>query len=243
MNSIDSPSELPAAGYQISHFLSSENFSRLENIMYAQNAPEGSHIFWEGDKAERLFYVRKGQVKITKATEDGKELILYILQKGDFFGEFGGNGDLRYGYNGEATKDSIVGVIQQKDLEILFYQHGDFAVEFIRWMGLMQRTIQSKLRDLLLFGKSGALASTLIRLANSCGEKTEGGAIKLMIKLTNTDLANMIGTTRESVNRLLSSYKDEGVISYEQGFILIHNLKYFKDIVRCPACPADICRI
>jgi CRP/FNR family transcriptional regulator len=113
----------------------------------------------------------------------------------------------------------------------------------MKWMGLMQRTTQSKFRDLMLFGKTGALASTLIRLTNTCGEKSEDGSIKLAIKLTNTDLANMIGTTRESVNRLLSTYKEEGVISYEQGQIIIHDLLYLKSIVNCPNCPPEICRI
>ncbi|MDF2936679.1 MAG: Crp/Fnr family transcriptional regulator [Paenibacillaceae bacterium] len=243
MSSLDTRPEFTPSSYQIGHFLTAENVSRLENIMYPQNAPEGSHVFWEGDKAEKLFYIRKGQVKITKSTEDGKELILNILQKGDFFGEFGGYGDMHYGYNGEAIKDSVIGVVQQKDLEILVYQHGDFAVEFMKWMGLMQRTTQSKFRDLMLFGKTGALASTLIRLTNTCGEKNEDGSIKLAIKLTNTDLANMIGTTRESVNRLLSTYKEEGVISYEQGQIIIHDLLYLKSIVNCPNCPPEICRI
>lgn len=242
MNPQGLPLETSVNSYQIAHFLSKENFERLENIMYPQNAPEGSHIFWEGDKAEKLFYVHKGQVKITKSTEDGKELILFILQKGDFFGEFGGSGDMTYGYNGEAIKDSVVGVVQQKDMEILVYQHGDFAVEFLKFVGLLQRTTQSKFRDLMLFGKSGALASTLIRLTNSCGEKVDDG-VKLGIKLTNTDLANMIGTTRESVNRLLSSYKDEGIIGYEQGLIVIHDLSRLKSICNCPNCPPEICRI
>ncbi|MNC58933.1 Anaerobic regulatory protein [compost metagenome] len=53
----------------------------------------------------------------------------------------------------------------------------------------------------------------------------------------------MIGTTRESVNRLLSTYKEEGVISYEQGQIIIHDLLYLKSIVNCPNCPPEICRI
>ena len=229
--------------YQISHFLSEENFSRLEEIMYPQNAPEGSHLFWEGEPATKMFYVHKGEVKITKSTEDGKEFILQILQPGDFFGEFGGFDDLQYGYNGEATQDSVVGAVQIKDLEILIYQHGDFAVEFFRWIGLMQRTIQSKFRDLMLFGKNGALASTLIRLTNTCGEILPDGSIRLGIKLTNTDLANMIGTTRESVNRLLSTYKSHGVVSYDHSLIVIHDLDYLKKIVCCPNCPAEVCRI
>lgn len=224
---------------------SPDNFSRLEKIMYPRQVAEGSYLFWEGDLANKLFYVKSGQIKISKSTEDGKEFILYILQKGDLFGEIGGHDEVRYSFNAKVIKDATVGVIQQSDLEILVYQHGDFAVEFMKWMGLMHRTTQSKFRDLMLFGKPGALASTLIRLCNSYGEQ-EGNGIRIKIKLTNTELANFIGTTRESVNRLLSSYKDEGVLSFDHGQIVVHNLAFLRKVANCPSCPAcssEICRI
>jgi CRP-like cAMP-binding protein len=149
---------------------------------------------------------------------------------------------LEYTFNAELLKDSVIGVIQQKDLEILIYQHGDFAVQFMKWMGLLNRTTQSKFRDLMLYGKTGALASTIIRLSNSYG-KMQGDGIRIGIHLTNTDLANLIGTTRESVNRLLSSYRDDGVISYDQGHLVIHKLNVLQGICHCGDCPREICRI
>jgi CRP-like cAMP-binding protein len=227
---------------QISNYLSNGNFARLEGVMHSSNVPEGAQLFSEGDYADKLFYVRKGQINITKVTEDGKELILYILQKGDFFGEFGGFEEIQHTLNATAMSACVIGVIDHKDLELLVYQYGDFAVDFMKWMGLMQRTTQSKFRDLLMFGKTGALASTLIRLVNSYGTEAEKG-VRINIHLTNTDLANMVGTTRESVNRLLSTYKEDGVLSYERGQIVIHDVDYFKKIVCCPNCPAEICRI
>lgn len=233
---------LVSAGNQVSNFLSHSNFARLESIMQTVNVPEGTRLFCEGDCTDKLFYIRKGQVNVTKETEDGKELILYMLQRGDLFGELGGFEEQQHTLNGRAHLPSIVGVIDAKDLELLVYQYGDFAVDFMRWMGLSQRITQSKFRDLLMFGKTGALASTLIRLTNSYGIATDGG-IRIQLHLTNTDLANMVGTTRESVNRLLSGYKEAGALRYEQGCIVIQNLDYFRKIVNCPQCPADICRI
>jgi CRP-like cAMP-binding protein len=242
MNRSQSITEPTNTSCQISNFLSKGNFSRLESIMHTMNAPEGSQLFCEGDPADKLFFVKKGQVNVTKATEDGKELILYILQKGDMFGELGGFDEIQHTLNATAMTACVVGVIEQKDLELLVYQYGDFAVDFMKWMGLMQRTTQSKFRDLLMFGKTGALASTLVRLSNSYGVEADKG-IRINMHLTNTDLANMVGTTRESVNRLLSSYKEDGVLSYDRGQIIIHDVDYFKKIVCCPNCPSDICRI
>lgn len=228
--------------WQIAHFLSTDNFRMLELRMQYMNVPAGAHLFWEDEPADRLFYVKKGQVKIVKSTMEGKELILQYLQSGDLFGEIDGLENSTFSVTGTVTKESFIGVIKQDDLDELIYQNGSFAVEFTKWMGLSYRTIQSKFRDLLLYGKNGALASTLIRLTNSYGQVCEDG-IRIEAKFTHSDLANMIGTARESVNRLLGAYRDDGVLSYEDGQIIIHNLDYLKSIVSCMNCPAEICRI
>ncbi|NBI28821.1 Crp/Fnr family transcriptional regulator [Chengkuizengella marina] len=227
---------------QISLFLSDENVERLKSAMYSHHFLQQQYLFHEGEPAKKLFYVNEGQVKIYKLTDDGKELILYILQEGDMFCEFGGLGDLNFSYSAQALTNCNIGMIEHSDLEMLIYQHGDFAVEFLKWMSLWHRKTESKFRDLLLFGKSGALASTLIRLSNSYGKLTEDGIV-LDVKLTNTDIANLIGTTRESVNRLLNKHKDDGIISMKNGTITIHKLNDLKSIVSCPDCPIEICRI
>lgn len=237
-----SPIEVSSEANQINRFLSPESFAILEQAMTRSKYESGSHLFWEGDSAHYLYFIYKGQVKISKTTEEGKELIFYLLQKDDFFGELGGFNDVQHSFTAEAIKDTEVGVISISDLEATIAKDGRLAVEFIKWMGILQRTTESKFRDLLLYGKTGALASTLIRLSNSYGKLTPDG-IQITIKLTNTELANMIGTARESVNRMLSEYKSSGVLSFDHGVLTIHKLQDLKDVVSCPDCPAEICRI
>ncbi|WP_088831662.1 Crp/Fnr family transcriptional regulator [Paenibacillus tyrfis] len=232
----------PEAAHHIPQFLSGENMERLTQIMYPKKAAEGEYLFWEGDTADRLYYVHKGTVKLSKSTEDGKALILQVAQPGDLFGEFGSCEPQSYGYDGIVMEDASLGVILIKDLEILIWKHGDMALQLLKWMSQMQRFMQSKFRDLLLFGKNGALASTLIRLTHSYGEKDERG-IRITIKLTHTDLANMIGSTREVVNRMLSEYKAAGAIESENGRFVVTNLSFFQAMVRCAECPLDVCRI
>ncbi|WP_231571063.1 Crp/Fnr family transcriptional regulator [Gordoniibacillus kamchatkensis] len=115
----------------------------------------------------------------------------------------------------------------------------------MKWMSLQHRTTQSKFRDLMLFGKPGALASTLIRLCNSYGVATKDG-IRIDAKLTNTELADFIGATRESVNRMLSDLKKDGIIDMSGGHLVVKSLAELKSICQCPsfpACPREICRI
>ncbi|CAM3429105.1 Crp/Fnr family transcriptional regulator [Marinicrinis lubricantis] len=227
---------------QLQQYLSQDSLEKLRSIMTPLQYKTGTRLFWEGEPAQKLFYILKGQVKVTKTTDEGREMILYILQDGDFFGEMGGFNDAEFSFSGEAMKNTEAGIIDILDLEQLISMNGEFAVQFIKWMGVLQRTTESKFRDLLLFGKNGALASTIIRLCNSYGKMTENG-IELQIKLNNTDFSNMIGTTRESVNRLLKEYKDAGAISMLHSQITVHDLQYFRDLVHCPNCPEEICRI
>ncbi|WP_229727430.1 helix-turn-helix domain-containing protein [Sporolactobacillus putidus] len=91
--------------------------------------------------------------------------------------------------------------------------------------------------------KNGALASTLIRMAHGYGRKEEDG-IHYTIDLTNSDLAQLIGSTRETVNRMLQAWKNDGAIGYYHGSIVIRNLDYIKAICHCEdRCPMNICRL
>jgi CRP/FNR family transcriptional regulator, cyclic AMP receptor protein len=229
--------------YQNTDVFSKNTFQYLEGIMYPKKVEIDQFLFLDNDTADKLFFLREGQIKITKVTEEGKELVLYIFQEGDLIGELGTSRDSRYNYSAKATRDCDVGVIQQQDLETIIWQHGEVAVEFMKWMSNMHAITRSKFRDLMLYGKKGALCSTLIRLANSYGKMTPSG-ITLLQHFTNTDLAELIGTSRETVNRMLSQLKKEGVVTFEAGGnIKITDLAYLKNACSCEDCPLEICRI
>ena len=174
--------------------------------------------------------------------DDGRQLILYMHQEGDLFGQVDPFPTSAHSFNAEAVEDSTIGIIQQKDLEVLLWQYGDLAVEFMKWMGLMQRMTQTKFRDLMMFGKPGALCSMLIRLVNTYGVEREDG-IWISKKMTHTELAEMISATRESVNRMLADLKKNGVIACESGHFVIKDIDYLRNTCHCDNCPKDICRL
>lgn len=224
---------------------SPEQMAKLESIMYPKQVEKGCRLFWEGDKAGQLYYIHSGRIKLKKTTALGRDLILSIAQKGDWIGEFCCGPDSFCTYGAEVLEDAHVGIVQQSDLEILFQQHGDLSICFMRWQGINQMKLQTKLRDLLLYGKPGALASTLIRMCNTFGIACKDG-ILLDVQVNHTELADMIGSTRENVNRLLNSWKKEGIISVTDGRIVVHDLDALRSICQCPlypTCPSEICRL
>jgi CRP/FNR family transcriptional regulator len=210
--------------------------------MYETKFSEGTHLYWEGDPSDKFYFVKQGSVKITKSNDEGKLFILYMHLDGDLFGQIDGLQGSVHSNNAEVMENSVIGVIQNKDLEVLMWQHGSLAVEFMKWMGMMHRLTQTKLRDLMMFGKPGALCSLLIRLSNTYGNP-RGNDILITKKLTNTDLADMIGATRESVNRMLGDLKKDDVIEQESGYLIIKNIEALREICQCENCPSNICRI
>ncbi|MCY9667040.1 Crp/Fnr family transcriptional regulator [Paenibacillus alginolyticus] len=223
-------------------FFSEENFHKLQSIMYVKHAEKGDYLFWEGDVADKLYYVMKGGVRITKLSETGKSFILSLHQTGDLFGQIDPFQNSVQSYSAEVTEDCEIGVIQRKDLEVLLWQHGDLAIEFMKWMGLMHRMTETKFRDLMMYGKPGALCSLLIRLSNSYGVPN-GEHTLINYKINHTEMADMIGATRESVNRMLSDMKKEDALEIQNGHIVIKDLTYLRDVCHCENCPKEICRM
>ncbi|MDF0725839.1 Crp/Fnr family transcriptional regulator [Cytobacillus sp. S13-E01] len=217
----------------IFNFLSTENIDKLQGIMNSKKLSAGQHLFWEGEQVDKMYYIQSGRVKLRTSTESGKEYLISIKEEGSLLGEFGGlNEDLHYDYRAEVTEEAEVGVIVLNDLKKLMYQFGNFAVEFMSWIGSNYRETQTKLNDLLFNDKTGALASTLIRLSTSYGVKCADG-ILITIELTNKEYGDYIGTSRESVNRLLNTWKREGIIDYIDRKIVIRNIDKLYDICEC----------
>jgi CRP/FNR family transcriptional regulator, cyclic AMP receptor protein len=222
--------------------ISKESFEKLQTIMYTKTAEKGSYLFWEGDSADKLYYIISGRVRTTKTSDGGRTLTMYLHQAGDLFGQMDPFKDSVHTFSAEVTEDTKIGIIQRKDLEVLLWQNGDLAVDFMKWMGLMHRLTQTKFRDLMMFGKTGALCSLLIRLSNSYGV-VKGQEIFIDMKINNTEMADMIGATRESVNRMLSDLKKDDVIEYRDGHVVIKDLSYLRDVCQCENCPKEICRM
>jgi CRP-like cAMP-binding protein len=227
----------------INQFFSEENFERLTGVMYAKRVKKGSTLFWEGDAADYLYFIHKGRVKISKTADEGSMLTLNLHHEGDLIGYGDCLSESAHLLCAEAIEDCELGVIQRKDLEVLLWQHGDLAVEFMRWQGMMHLLMQTKFRDLIMFGKPGALSSLLIRLHNTYGEPYEANSSRISIKMNNTEMAEMIGSTRESVNRMLSDMKKDQVIDLVIGHVIIKNLAYLRDVCHCDNCPKHICRV
>lgn len=204
---------------------------------------KGTYLFQEGMAAEELYIILSGKVQISKITADGRELSLRICGANDICGELTlFTNDPKYLLSARVIEEGSVIAIRKDVIETEIFQDSKLAFEFMKWMSDHFRKTQTKFRDLVLNGKRGALFSTLIRMTNSYGIHKEN-EILIDLPLTNQELANFCGTSRESTNRILSDLKKDHIITIKKGKISILDLQYLKDEIGCENCPAVYCSI
>lgn len=224
--------------------ISAELREALHEIGTVQKIEKDTYLFHEGDRADEIYIIKSGLIEISKLATNGKEMLLRICKNSDLIGELTLFSEQpAYILSARVIQDGEVLVINKDTLERSLVTNQKLAFEYLKWTSTHMRKFQSKIRDLLLNGKKGALYSTLIRLSNSYGTEKENG-ILIELVLTNQELAKFCASTRETVNRMLVELRKQHVISIDrQGRILIHDMDYLRNEVGCENCPIDICNI
>ena len=215
----------------------------IQLVQHTVKVKKGCFLFQEGMPASEIYVIKNGKIQVSKFAADGKELTLRICSKNEIVGELTlFTEDPKYLLNAKAMEDCEVMVVKKDILEEEFLHNNQLAFEFMKWMSDHFRRTQTKFRDLIMLGKKGALYSTLIRMTNSYGVMTSNGIV-IDMHLTNQVLANFCGTTRESVNRMLSDLKKDKIVSIHRGKITIHDIDFLKKEVNCESCPIKYCTI
>jgi CRP/FNR family transcriptional regulator len=143
-----------------------------------------------------------------------------MLKDGDIFAEVVLFDQGPYPATAEAAEDSVVMVLQSRDMEELLLKQPVLAVKMLRLMGRRLRQAQLLIRDLALQDTYGRLAGLLLRFVRREGKRTREGVI-LELELTRQEMASMIGTSRETVARILNRFQKEGILSLDRQRILI----------------------
>ncbi|WP_333593726.1 Crp/Fnr family transcriptional regulator [Anaerospora hongkongensis] len=187
----------------------------LYQITTERKYRKGSVIFLEGEQGEGFHYLQSGKVKIVKMTDDGREHIINILSPGDLFAEVLLFNNRDYPATAIAVEDSKVGVIKNTDLERLILGNNLLALQLIKALSQRLLFAQQKIKNLALHDVTARTAETLLRLGTEHGRILTNGQIEITLDLSRQDLASLVGTTRETVTRTLSSLKKDKVIDFD----------------------------
>ncbi|MDF2591656.1 MAG: cAMP-binding protein [Clostridia bacterium] len=218
---------------QISVFaqLKEEFLQKIDDISIVRSYPKGKTIFMEGDSGEAFFYIKSGLVKISKLSSDGREHILHILNEGHVFAEVTLFSSSDYPATAEVLEDAEVGMIKNSALEKLIVETPEISLALIKYLNNRLIEAQNKVRNLALYDTFGRTAQALVKLADDYGKKTKAGT-ELDLNISRQELANMVGTTRETVIRVLSAFKKEMSIELDKSSIVIKDIEKVKQWYR-----------
>jgi CRP-like cAMP-binding protein len=197
-------------------------FSLMQKRLYKRN----NMILMEEDVGDTLFILNQGSVKITRMSDDGREVILSILGDGDFFGEMSiFDGESRSA-NVIALEDSEVFVLKRGDFLDLLEKHPKIAIALLQELAIRLRRSDQQIEGLSLSDAENRIAMSIIRLTEDLGVIKLGQVIIDNLPFQQ-DIANMAGTSRETVSRMLKLLERKGWILRKGRQLIITNYDEF----------------
>jgi CRP/FNR family transcriptional regulator, cyclic AMP receptor protein len=198
--------------------LSDDEFAIVKSLSVEKNYPKGAIIISEGDMGDSLYAISSGKVKVYIGDPDGREIILKLLGPGDFFGELSVIDKRPRSASVITTEPSTFRILSERAFEECISRMPSIAKHIMQALAHRVRDADRKIGSLGLLDVYGRVARTLQDLAVD-----DNGKRVVLEKISQQDLANMVGASREMVNRILKDLAERGFISVEpKSITLIH---------------------
>ena len=179
-------------------------------------------ICFPGQPGNTVFLLKEGRVKISRVNEKGQEATICLLEPGEIFGEV----EAMYGTPRETLVQALEPVLVCEIARENFLRFLDrcptVGIRILKTVGGRLRNIESKFGDLVFHSAPARLAKLLLQLGDSMGDKDQN-LIRLNVRLTHQNLANLIGTSRETVSALLSQFQRQGLLIQDHRQICLLN--------------------
>lgn len=197
-------------GYADKHFICHNK----NDIIYNQSTPD-----------RNVYLISKGKVKVVNYSEDGNEIIKAILTKGELFGEKSLLGEMKKDENAIAMVDNtLLCPLSVDKMYELMRKNGRFSLEISKIIGFRLKKMERRLERLLFKDAKTRLIEFIQDLMEEQSQESAESEHTFIIDhfYTQQDIANLIGTTRETVTKLLNQFKQEGILEYSRKTIVVH---------------------
>lgn len=208
--------------------LENDALEKIEKIGSRKAYAKNDVILMEEDAGTALFVIVKGKVKVSRNSNDGREVILTILAESDFFGEMAILDGLTRSATVTAIDESELFLIQRNDFLNLLYEHPEVSVALLQELTRRLRNADMKIKALSLKDAEGKVATVILQLADDIG-KIKQGIVEIEKLPLQQDLANMAGTSRETISRTLHSFAKKGFVEMEGTKLRILDYEKFKE--------------
>lgn len=204
--------------------LNNSQLTEIYELIKTKTYPAGYTLFQEGDKGERVFFLKEGKVKVMKTKMDGSVQILEILQPGDVFGEVVLFGIGKYPASARTLEDIKVDFLYKDDFKTFFNKNPQIGWGMLKVMAQKLAKAQHRIENLGLRNTKGRIARLIMDMIKDFGNKQD----QFVLDISQKDLANFIGTSRETVSRTLSEFRKNNLVEMTDSKLIVKDLEGLK---------------
>ena len=210
---------------QVSLFsnLSDSDIRELAAVVKRRIFRAGEVIFHRDDPGQVLYVIKEGKVKICLISPDGQEISLVVFGKGECFGELALLDGLPRSADAIAMERAECYTLQRSDFHNAIMKNPTIAIQVMEVLSKRLRSTDQQVEDLIFLDVYGRVAKKLIELADTHGSRVDDGT-RIEVRLTQQELASMVGASRESVNKVIGYFTDKKYISTDRHRITIHHI-------------------
>ncbi len=204
-----------------------DDLRAISKVAVKQNFRKDNMVLIEEEVGSTMFIILDGRVKISRISDEGREVILSIMSEGDFFGEMSILDGQARSANVITLEDSSILIIHREDFLQMMHDYPQIAINLLKELAHRLRRSDSQIKSLSLQNATGKVASTLLRIADDSG-KIHLGQVEIPKLPPQQDLANMAGTSRETISRVLKSLSEKGYLRKEGNKLIILDYESFR---------------
>lgn len=182
---------------------------QMAKMVVEKSFRKKERIYLPGEPGRSIYLLKKGVVKISKVTPDGRELTLAFLKPGEIFGELEVIGETARDTQAEAHSDLLICVLRRENLMQMMEMKPKLGIQLSKLIGFRRKVIENRLENLIFRSIPQRLAALLLELTREFGEPS-GATIKINLPLTHQDLANLIGSARPTLSDVFGDFKSKG---------------------------------
>ena len=212
------------AGLPLFAGLAPREIEALAAVTRNQTVPARAELFHKGDAGTQVYAVVEGTLKVVASSEEGAEIVLNLLGPGAVIGEVAVLCDAPRSASVVALTACELLAIERRDLFAFLRSHPDASLALMSVLAERLRHLSGLVEDTLFLNLPVRLATKLVELAESHGQRTPEG-LRIELKLSQEEWGDLVGATRESINKQLRAWGDAGLVRLDRGYLVIRRLE------------------
>ncbi len=210
--------------------LPEEKLMQLEKITSMKETNKNDPIYFAKEPSNSIFFLKKGRVKLSRISSDGKEMIMTLVNPGEVFGELSIIDIEERSDFATALDESLICAISKNDFKEFLKQNQNLNLEITKLIGLKLRKFNEKIEDLVFKDSHQRVISFLINLAKDNGKKI-GDEYFVKPFLKHQDIAKLTACSRQTVNSVLTSLREQGIINFDRRKLIVTDIYALEKLI------------